>query len=185
MDKDTKIKVRNRSTGSVGYAIPDLGNYKRRFEVGEIKLVTFEELQKLSYTNGGLYLLQHYLVIEDIDARTELLGDTELEYAYTEADIKKLLESGSRDELLDCLDFAPKGVIDLLKQIAIDCEINDVRKREDIKRATGCDISRAIEIKHISEEPEEEKPTGRRVAAKTESTSKTANPVRRSLTIEE
>ena len=35
MNKNTKIKVRNRSTGTVGYVIPDMGNYHRKFQPDE------------------------------------------------------------------------------------------------------------------------------------------------------
>lgn len=166
MNKNTKIKVRNRSMGSVGYTIPDMGSYPRRFAAGEIKEISFDELLKLSYIEGGSYLLQNYLVIEDIEARTEILGNVELEYDYTEADIKNLLLNGSYDALLDCLDFAPKGVIDLVKKIAVNIELNDVKKRKAIFGSTGFNIDKAIEINHMTNEKEEnEKPAERRVAA--------------------
>ena len=145
MNKNTKIKVRNRSTGSTGYSIPDLG-IKRTFNYKESKDVTFEELQKLTYLPGGEFILQHYLVIENDEARNELLGGVELEYTYTEADVKKLLTTGSLDELLDCLDFAPRGVIDLVQKIAVEIELNDVRKRDIIFKATGFDVNTAIRI---------------------------------------
>ena len=58
LDKNTLIKVTNRDNGSVGYAIPDLGNLQRRFEAGETKEVTMEELRKLSYTIGGNVILK-------------------------------------------------------------------------------------------------------------------------------
>ena len=35
MNKNTKIKVRNRSTCPVGYIIPDMGNYRRQFAAYE------------------------------------------------------------------------------------------------------------------------------------------------------
>ena len=165
MNKNTKIKVRNRSAGSVGYRIPDMGNYHRKFNAGEIKELPFEEIQKLSYIPGGQYILQHYLVIDNIEARDEILGNVELEYNYTEEDIKKLLEVGSLDQLLDCLDFAPKGVIDVLKQIAVQIELNDVRKRNAIQSKTGFNISKAITVNQETKENEEEIPQAtRRVA---------------------
>ena len=46
LDKNTLVKVTNRDNGSVGYSIPDLGNLQRRFEAGETKEVTAEELRK-------------------------------------------------------------------------------------------------------------------------------------------
>ena len=57
VDKDKIIKVTNRDKGSVGYIIPDLGNLNRQFQPGETKDLTFEELQKLSWIPGGMYIL--------------------------------------------------------------------------------------------------------------------------------
>ena len=63
LDKNTLIKVTNRDNGSIGYSIPDLGNLQRRFESGETKEVSMEELRKLSYTIGGSVILKEYLLI--------------------------------------------------------------------------------------------------------------------------
>lgn len=181
MNKNTKIRVRNRSTGSVGYTIPDMNNYNRKFMSKESKEVPFEEIQKLSYIPGGGYLLQHYLVIENIEARDEILGNVELEYDYTESDIKKLLTSGSLDQLLDCLDFAPLGVIDLVKKIAVEIELNDVRKRKAIQEKTGFSIDNAILNNIETNETAEEKIAVRRVNAEETSKEELA-PVRRTVT---
>ena len=191
LDKNTLIKVTNRDNGSVGYSIPDLGNLKRRFEAGETKEVTMEELRKLSYTIGGSVILKEYLLIHNKEAVEELLGTVEPEYYYEEEDVKNLLEKGSLDELKDCLDFAPEGTIELVKKVAVETELNDIRKRAAIQEATGFNINSAIEInKETSEEkPEETKvrrasapateatpvPTGRRTAAPTASKYKIVN----------
>ena len=166
MNKETKISIRNRGTSSVGYTIPDMGNYHRKFAAGERKDLTFEEIQKLAYIPGGEYLLQHFLVIEDLEARDEILGDVELEYVYTEEDVENLIMYGSMDELLDCLDFAPMGVIDLVKSIAVKKELYDTRKCEAIRQKTGFDVSNAIRVNRETNETEE-KATGnvRRVKA--------------------
>ena len=153
LNKNTKIKVKNRSTGTVGYSIPDMNNLTRKFYAGELKEVTFEELQKLSYKPGGMYILENYLIIVDNDeALKAILGQVELEYNYTESEIKYMLENGSIDELLDCLDFAPAGVIELVKKIAVEIEINDLKKRKAIFEKTGFNINEAIRIKNESEE---------------------------------
>ena len=179
MNKNTKIKVKNRSTGTVGYTIPDLGNYNRKFMANETKEIPFEEIQKLSYIPGGSYLLQHYLIIDNLEARDEILGNVELEYNYDENDVKKLLLHGSYDELLDCLDFAPLGVIEMVKKISVDIELNDLKKRKAIQDKTGFNISNAIAINMETNEQEKEEPTtGRRVAPAVAST-ESAQPVRR------
>jgi len=64
MEKDTLIKVVNKFDGTVGYTIIDMGLH-RNFYPGEIKEITFEELQKLSYTPGGNTILKEYLEIQN------------------------------------------------------------------------------------------------------------------------
>lgn len=183
MNKNTKIKVRNRSTGSVGYRIPDMGNLSRKFAAREAKEITFDELQKVSFIPGGSYLLQHYLVIENLEARNEILGQVELEYDYNEEDIKNLLLNGSLDQLLDCLDFAPQGVIELIQKFAVSLEINDIRKRQAILKSTGFNVDKAIQINfETNEEVAEEASTSRRVAAPSNETSA---PIRRTVTKKE
>ena len=86
-----------------------------------------KELRKLSYIPGGEVILREYLVIDNKEALDELLnGGVEPEYFYTEDEIKTLLLTGSLDQLMDCLDFAPGGVIDLVKKYAVELKINAV-----------------------------------------------------------
>lgn len=183
LDKNTLVKVTNRDNGSVGYSIPDLGNLQRRFESGETKEVTAEELRKLSYSIGGKVILDEYLIIHNKELVEELLGEVEPEYYFEENDVKELLEKGSLDALKDCLDFAPEGTIELVKKVAVDTELNDIKKREAIQASTGFNVTSAIEVnKETSEEKTEEvkvrrtattavepTSTGRRTAAPTAS----------------
>lgn len=165
LENNTIIKVTNRSAGSVGYNIPDLNNLHRNYTSGETKEVTMEELRKLSYIDGGMTLIKEYLVIDNQEAINELLNQgVEPEYFYTKDKVKDLLLNGSLDELKDCLDFAPKGTVDLVKQVAIDLEIPDVYKREAIQEITGLNINKAIEInKMTSEDEEDQGPMVRRI----------------------
>ena len=149
---DTKITVTNRDNGSVGYTIPDLGNLHRNYQSKEKKIVTMEELRKLSYLPGGLYILKNCLILDNEEAIKELLGEVEPEYFYSEKEIRQLLQSGSLAQLQDCLDFAPTGVIDLVKQIAVETELNDINKRQAIYEKTGYNVTKAIEINHETEE---------------------------------
>lgn len=155
IEKDTLISVVNRHSNSVGYPVPDnVNGLARTFAVGETKQITFEELQKLSWIPGGMYLLQHYLVIKDDEVIKEILGDVEPEYYYNESDIRNLLENGSLEQLMDCLDFGTYGVIEILKDLAVDLEIPDMRKRKAIFEKTGFDVDTAIRFKEMEEEPE-------------------------------
>ena len=156
MDKNTSIKVLNRDNGSVVYSIPEMNGLTRVFQAGETKEVTYEELQKLSYIPGGIELLKDSLVILDSPVTIEnLIGHVEPEYYYTKKDIIELMTTGSLDAFLDCLDFAPDGVKDLIKTLAVDLPLNDVSKREAILDKLGFNVDNAIRIKNESTEPEE------------------------------
>lgn len=150
---NTLIKVTNRDTGVVGYSIPDLG-ITRQYQPRETKKVTFEELRKLTYVPGGQFTLNNLLIVHDPEALAELCPNVEPEYFYDEEAIKKLLLEGSINQLKDCLDFAPDGVIELVKDLAVKMRLNDLSKREIITKATGFNVSRAIQINEESAEVE-------------------------------
>lgn len=102
----------------------------------------------------------------------------------SEAQIINMLQNGSVDELLDALDFAPTGVIEIIKTQAVQLPLYDMRKREAIKKAIGFDVTAAIENSAPdTEDAAEEAPvaTGRRVQKTTEP----AAPTRRYKVIEE
>ena len=178
MDKNTNIKVLNRDNGAVVYSIPEMNGLTRVFQSGETKEVTFEELQKLSYIPGGMELLRDNLLILDNKAAIkELLGEVELEYSYTKEDVINLMKNGSLDEFLDCLDFAPGGVKDLIKTLAVELPLNDVAKREAIFNKLGFNVDNAIRIKKESAEPTQEQHISKRRVQKDQT--KPANTVRR------
>ena len=178
MDKSTVVKVLNRDNGAVTYAIPEMNGLRRVFYAGETKEITLEELEKLSYIPGGMSLLKDSLVIVDNPKIIEhILGHVEPEYSYTKDDVINLLKNGSLDELLDCLDFAPDGVIDLIKNLAVEMPLNDVSKREAILNKTGFNVDNAIRIKKESAEPAKQEVTHQRRVQKT--STKTATTGRR------
>lgn len=178
LDKDTLIEVSNRCCGSVTYIIKDLNGLQRTFFNGQSRQVPMEELRMLSYQPGGMSLLKNYLKINNEAAVKELLGETEPEYNYTEEDVKDILLNGTLDELKDCLDFAPKGIIDLIQSYAVKCKINDIQKRDAIKEITGFDVTSAISIMDEVEkdEPETDGKTRRAAPSNNEEEQK---PVRR------
>ncbi len=179
MNKSTPIKVLNRDNGAVVYSIPEMNGLRRVFQAGETKEITFEEIEKLSYIPGGMELLKDSLVILDNkDAVDQVLGRVEPEYSYTDKDIKRLMTEGSLDEFLDCLDFAPAGVVDIIKTMAVEMPLNDVAKRQAILKKTGFSVDNAIKIKNEIAEPVMEKPTtGRRVQKTQEKSATTTRRV--------
>lgn len=156
MSKNKQISVLNRGTGEVGYTIAESG-IRRVWTPGEIKKnLTYSELEQVTYIPGGLKLLQKYLVINDPEVCEQLGLQIEPEYYYTEKEIEELLTKGTIEQLLDCLDFAPEGVIDLIKKKSIELKLNDVQKREAILNSTGFNVTAAINNVAYSQENDSE-----------------------------
>ena len=63
----------------------------------------------------------------------------------SEQQIVELILNGSYDAFLDALDFAPIGVIDLIKKFSVSLPITDMQKRQALKDKTGFDVDKAIE----------------------------------------
>lgn len=177
MENIKMVKVTNRSRGSVGYKIPDMNNLQRHFEYGETKLVPEEEIRKLDWTPGGHILIKDYLKVDSSELVEELLHEVEPEYNYTEKEIKELLLGNDMDAFMDCLDFGPDGVIDMMKDLAVRLEIPDVRKRDAISKRTNSNIDNMIKLNQMSKEEDTEpvETKQRRTAglATTETTEKT------------
>ena len=164
INDDKLISVRNRANGSVGYTLDN--NFHRSFEPKEVKKIPFGELKQLQYAVGGQYALDNLLIIEDKEALDLLNMQTEPEYFYTEAEIRKILFEGSIDAFADFLDFAPDGAIDIAKDIAVKEEIPDVRKRDMLSDKTGLNITNAIMVNKVmnaDDETADESPKTRRV----------------------
>ena len=177
---DKVCLVNNRSAGVVVYRIPD-GNVRRYFQPGETKKIPASELEKLTFQNGGRELIANYLQVIDEQVVADLNIPAEPEYWMNDAQVKDLLLTGSLDAFLDALDFAPEGVIDLIKKYAVSLPLNDMAKREALKKKTGFDTTAAVQ--HIREEKETDEiaqaeAPKRRVQPKEEA----SEPARRSTT---
>ena len=176
MSTNAMYKVKNRSDGRVCYSVLYNGNrVNQSFNPGETKLIPYEELRQLSFQHGGPELLYNYFMIGD--KITDFLNvRPEPEYYMNEEDIKKLLlGTNNLDEFLDCLDFAPIGVLDLVKKYAVEMRLNDYNKRKAIQERLGFDIDAAIKNNEASKEEEPEKteqPTRRVIKKEDESNSR-------------
>ena len=143
----TYVTVKNRDNGYTSYILPN--GVKRQFTIGQTRKIDLDELKELKDCDGGEYILKNYLIINDKSALDYLDLNPEPEYFYTEVEIKKLLAEGSLDQLDDALTFAPAGVIDLIKDIAIKSELPDMRKRKLIFEKTGFSVDNAIKVNEI------------------------------------
>ena len=145
--------VKNRSASMVVYKIPEEG-IRREFAPGESKKIKYSELEKLSYQSGGRALMANFLQITDESVTENLNIHTEAEYYMSEEQIAELILSGSQDAFLDCLDYAPVGVIDLLKKYAVSLPMTDINKREALKKKTGFDVDKAVAMMKAEQEEE-------------------------------
>ncbi len=182
-------KVKNRGASVVVYRIPEEG-IRRTFAPGEEKVISYAELEKLTYQPGGMAILSNFLQIRDMDTIRAFNMKVEPEYHMSDADVAKLLTTGSLDSFLDALDFAPRSVIDVIKKMSVSLPLTDIHKRKALKEKLGFDVDAAL--KHIEEEKEdtqttilkqtgerrvkaEEAPAGRRTAAPKYNIIKTAD----------
>lgn len=149
MEKNKTVIVKNRSSGRAVYSIPEMG-IRREYAPNEEKRVSYEELEKLTYIPGGQTLLNQILqIIDNDEVIDELNIPTQPEYYMSAEQVKELLLNGSMDEFMDCLDYAPQGVLDLVKDLAVKLPVQDVAKRMAIKDKLGFDCSAAI--RHVEE----------------------------------
>lgn len=166
-----KVKVKNRSKSTVGYNIPE-DRIFRSFAPGETKEIEVAELEKVNYQPGGSVILNEYLLINDAEIAEKFnTSSIEPEYWMTETEVIDLMKYGSLDKFLDCLDFAPEGVIDLIKSLAVSMPLNDMAKCEAIHNKFGFNVVKAIQLDKESKETDvEDVPSAknRRVAVETE-----------------
>lgn len=187
MNEKTICLVRNRSSSRVCYLIPEDG-IRREFAPGEIKKICFDELEKLSFQPGGREMMSQFLQIKSQQATNELNIHTEPEYNMDEKQIIDLIKTGSVDSFLDCLDFAPRGVIDLVKKYAVEVPLENTQKIEALKEKTGFDVIRARENMKVEEKEDETGgkitpvSSGRRVPIATETETTPEAPARRTAT---
>ena len=148
MDTNKKVQVRNRSNRVVIYHVDDM-HVRREFAPGETKMIPVEELMALSQKAGGAYIIRNSLFIQDAPTVKEMPMKVEPEYYLDDKGVIDLLKNGSVDALLDCLDFAPNGVIDLVQKYALELPLTDTRKIKAIKNKIGFDV--ALALKHKEE----------------------------------
>jgi len=158
ISKEKTVAVQCRESNRVGYKIPDMGNLKRNFQPGEIKYITFEELFKLFQAPGGEYIIRNYLIIKDEEAVEALMQQVEPEYYYTKERVIDLMQNGSADEFEDCLNFAPQGVLEVIKDLAVSLPLNDIVKRDLILKKLDFNVANAIELTKDDEVVEEAAP---------------------------
>ena len=148
-------RIKNRSASMVVYKIPEDG-IRREFAPGEVKNIPYSELVKLTYQAGGKEIMSDFLQLDDEELIYDFNIKAEPEYYMSEAQVAELIKSGSYDAFLDCLDYAPIGVIDLIKRLAVSLPMNDMAKVKALKEKTGFDLEAALANIRAEQEDESE-----------------------------
>ena len=157
--------ITNRSHGFVTYVIKDM-HVTRTLEPGETFKVPEEEMMRLVQQSGGRSLIYDYIFIHEPEVAERVLNIKlvrEPEYNMTADQVRAWMPTCSLDAFKDALQFGPQGVKDLIRAMAVETKLNDVEKREAIKKFLGFDVTRAIEIQQEDASIEEEAKANRRL----------------------
>lgn len=146
--KNKRIQVFNRTNGSIGYRIPSTGQVRTWKRPGDYLNISVGELLELKTAPGGRGMLEKNLLIKDEEALQVIFpdGDLEPEYHYTQDEINTLLYEATNEQLLDALDYAPKGVLELIKMTAVNKLPNATDKIESINERFNIDLVQMHEI---------------------------------------
>nr|DAF55227.1 MAG TPA: hypothetical protein [Siphoviridae sp. ctZHD14] len=148
IDNAEIVPVKNLMSYQVGYKT--LNGVSRHFAPHQVINITAGELRELTYERGGLILLQNYLQVGNQKLAQEFgISSDMIEYNWTEKDVIDALTTSDIDILLDALDFAPDGIVEELKNKAIELEIADNNRIMAINKRLGVDISQIIKNKHV------------------------------------
>lgn len=154
------MKVYNRSDSNITYSLPELQT-RRVFALGESKELEAKELEALWQMDGGNLIIKHYLMVDDREW-VEKHWDAPIEYFWKPEDVKKCLLEDSLELFQETLEYAPEGVVDLIKMFAWQLPIGDLNKIEAIRQATGFDTLAAIDVMSASK-PRAEAPKKERL----------------------
>ena len=153
MDGNKTVSVRNRTEGSVAYKLDSLRVARSWPKTGSVLQISIDELKELMVHPGGEYILRNLVIIEDEAARIEILGaEVQPEYNYTEDEIKYILYEAEDNVLLDCLDYAPVGVLELIKEFSLEKMPNTTAKIKAINQKLNINLNKIVEMMHDDDE---------------------------------
>lgn len=124
------VRVWKRASGRVSYVLDDPKVRREWLRNDEVKMITFHELYTLSNEPGGRAILEYFLLIKDQDVLKALNLPLDPEYQYTEEDCKTLALKGSKDQILDALEFGGYGVATLIKRAATENKIDSTDRKK-------------------------------------------------------
>ena len=164
-----KIKVYNRTSGGLGYEIEALRITRSWAKQGDYLNIGIDELLELKTIQGGMELLEKYILIEDEEALKLIFDDREVEpeYKYGVAEVDFLLYKATLEQFLDALDYAPQGVLELLLAGAKDKLPNTTAKISAMNEKYKININTMHELNKDTEvaEDKETAPVSKRRSA--------------------
>jgi len=172
---DLEVKVWCIGAGRAAYALND-PQVSRRWNPGELKILTFHELYQLVNAPGGRFLLTNRLQIRDNKVREALQLPLDPEYLYTEEDARRLVKTGTQEQILDALEFGPTGLASMIKHFAI-VEVDSLEKMEFFNKLFRMNIKNIREAN--SEQPKEASPTPKRRAGAPKTETSESKPKRK------
>ena len=162
-DLTRKVAVVSRSKGSVSYSIPTLRVARTWLKAGDSLDIPIDELLELRVIAGGAKLMDKYLIITDEEAYSIVYNEEEMipEYQYGIDEVKYLLYEGTVEQLMDAIDYAPQGVLDLIKQLAVKKMPDKTDKIDVINKKFNINLLTIVQNASPEEEIED-KPVTRR-----------------------
>lgn len=145
---DRPVRVSNLGRRKISYTLPELNNLHRTFNPAEngyidTKVLTFHEIYMLNNIQGGPQIIFDNLQIKDNEVREALDLPTDPEFDYDVDKVRKLVQEGTQDEILDALDFGPFYIAQWMKTIIVSEGLNDYSKRKFFEGLFRMDLDNA------------------------------------------
>lgn len=173
LTRDLEVKVWAIGAGLTAYELREPA-VNRVWRPGELKILSFYELYALSNHPGGMVLLRDRLQIRDNKIREALNLPLDPEYLYTEEDAKNLVLNGTKDQILDALEFGPVGLASMIKHYAVTL-VNTIDKMDFFNTLFSMNIQ---EIR-LSMEKVDDAPTNTKERRTSTAETKQEAPVKR------
>ena len=159
MDKNKKIKVISQIDGHVGVYLPNLNFSREWLAKGQIVNIPYEILEEAMFDPGFKNMIDlGILFIDDLDSAKELgLEDETVEVAtnyksYNELELKNLINKASNEDFETELKKMPKEFSHQLAEWAITLRLRDDTKIQLLKKYTGIDIDKGINLSKALED---------------------------------
>lgn len=159
-----KVKVTSMVKGIVGVSLPQL-RFKREWPMlGATIPVDFDILQEAIFDPGFKHMLeQGILSIDDMEVKKKLglepedAKEPENLFVLNEMQMVRLLKVAPFAEFEQTIKKLSSIQLTTMANLAIDKEIIDFDKTDLIKKISGIDIRKAIEIKRLEKQEATEK----------------------------